>query len=137
MRRFGQFPLTAGSVVFGFSPFRQGALPFIFQFFGRASAVVSLALLEELFYHPAMDIHTLGLEKWPLIPVQAEPCHGIKNRPRGLLCGAKLVSVFDAQNESPPLVSGKKPVKKGRPGPANVQITCGRRSESRSNFLFF
>jgi len=46
-----------------------------------------------------MNINPLGLIKRALVPVKAQPGHGVKDGPGGFLGGTQLICILNAQDE--------------------------------------
>jgi hypothetical protein len=67
---------------------------------------------------------------WSLIPIEFQPLQPFVNG-RGCFLGiARLVRVFDSQNEFATVMPGKEPVEKRRARAADVEVTGGRRGEA-------
>ena len=62
-----------------------------------------------------------------LIPLKPKPTEGLQNRGFAFRRGARLVRVFNAQEELPPLAASKGHVEQGNVGSANVGIPRGAR----------
>ena len=65
-----------------------------------------------------------------LIPVQAQPAHPVEDGLPGLPGVAGLVGVFHPENESTPVLAGKKPIEERGPCSAHVEITGGGGGEA-------
>src|SRR6266508_5380795 len=84
----------------------------------------------------------LALQIWPkiaahmraFIPVQAEPLQPFVNCGRRFFDMARLVGVFDSQNELSAVMPRKEPVKKRRSRAAEVEIAGGRGGETDADF---
>ena len=63
----------------------------------------------------------------------AKPFHRIEDPADGVLRGADLIGIFDAQDEDPPVMAGKKPVKKRRPGAPDMEIPRRRRRKTNAD----
>jgi hypothetical protein len=68
------------------------------------------------------------------VPIEAEPSQTFVNCRRCFFDLARFIGVFDSENEFAAVMSGKKPVEKRGPRPADVEITGRRRSETDANF---
>jgi hypothetical protein len=64
----------------------------------------------------------------PLIPIQAQPAQTIKDSLHRVLNFSGDIGIFNADNETTPVVPGKEPVKQGSPDIAHMGITSRTRS---------
>ena len=69
------FKFPASAVVFRDTLFRKRLFPPLFKLFRSAIAVVSLVFLKEFFNMLFVNVHSLSLAVWSLIPVKTEPLH--------------------------------------------------------------
>src|SRR3972149_12140084 len=109
------FNFSAPAVIFGYALFSKRLLSALFELIRCAVAMVSLTFLQEFFNMLLVDVHPLCLTEGSLIPVKAEPLHPLEDCLYGFVSRTGLVCVFDAQDEDAFVVTGGKPVKKGRP----------------------
>ena len=104
------------------------------QAFGRAKAVVRVALLDQLFRVGAIEMRALGLAVRPIrpalvgafIPFQAQPAQVVHEILLGLGHEAFAVGVFDAQDELTAGLAGQQEVVQRGPRATDVQIAGGR-----------
>ena len=112
---------TTTPVVAGLLPGRLLLSPQGIDLFFAAVAMVGLALLQPLINDLAVTIESLGLKERPLIMIQPQPGHAIKNGVHVFLGGALPVRVLDAQDELPAVMPGVQPAKECGTDAADVQ----------------
>src|SRR6266851_5436151 len=96
----------------------------------RALLHVRLALGEETVGDFLVALHAGALEHELLVPVEAQPGEAVEDHLRMLVGRARLVGVFDAQQELAALVAGVQPVEEGGAGASDVEIARRGRSEA-------
>ena len=69
-----------------------------------------------------VNVQPLGLVIGTIIPIDAQPCQGVKNRLHRSFRRALDVGILQAQHETATGVPGIEPVEKRRPGAAHMQI---------------
>src|SRR5204862_1350182 len=95
-----------------------GGLAADVQLLGGAVAGVGVAAAEELLCDVLVDVHALRLavrrvgaaDLGALVPVEAQPAHGVQELLVGLLGVAGGVRVLDAEDQGALVVPGVRPV---------------------------
>ena len=123
--RFRQRPSYLGDCPFASASFRLRI-----KFLRRTDAPVGVPLLEEPQRVIAIEVHPLSLPKRTFVPIEIDPAHAVKNGLNGIVGGAALIRVFDAEDEDPVLLPRKQPIEQGRPHPADMEVAgrTGRKS---------
>jgi hypothetical protein len=104
----------------------------LLQLFGRAEALVRLALLHQLARDALVNLQPLRLvvgrvrtaDFGSLVPVQPQPAQRVQNRLLGTLHEARAVGVLDAHDEFAPVVAGKDPVEQRGANVAHMGHPC-------------
>src|SRR5206468_11823231 len=99
----------------------------------RALLHVRFALGEEAVGDFLVALHASALEHELLVPVEAQPGEPVEDHLRMLVGRARLVGVFDAQQELAALVAGVQPVEERRAGASDVEVTRRGGSEADAN----
>jgi hypothetical protein len=97
-------------------------------------AVICLSLGQKVRNKLPIDFITLRLKKRTFIPIKTQPFQTFQNGLRGFIGGARLVGIFYAEHKDTALLPGKKPIEKGGPGPADMQISGRAGGEAGSYF---
>ena len=92
----------------------------------RHVAAIGVAALEQLVRHFGVPRPELRLVIFVAVPIEAEPAHPVEDRVDRLRRRARLVGIFDAQQELAAVVAGEEPVEQRRARAADVQ-EAGRR----------
>ncbi len=130
----GRVDVSARAVVAGIAAlFRLGFRALGVKFVFRAEARVDHAALLQALKGVSVGVEALALEVGAavaanlraLVPVKAEPLHGVQDDLGVLLGGALRVGVLDAQDEGAACGAGERPVVDGRAGAADVQLARG------------
>jgi hypothetical protein len=70
---------------------------------------------------------------WSLVPIEFQPLQTFVNGRGRFLGVARLVRVFDSQNEFATVMPGKEPVEKRRARAADVEVTGRGRGEANAD----
>src|ERR1019366_1553840 len=82
---------------------------------------IRLALGEEAVRGFAIERAPFALEKRALVPVEAEPAHGVEDLVRQVAAAPLDVGVLDAKDERAFVAAREEPVVEGRARPADVK----------------
>jgi hypothetical protein len=77
--------------------------------------------------------HPLRLKERTFVPIQAEPSQTLQNALHQLLTGPLGIGVFDSEDESSLVLSGKQPIEKGSPGTTYMEESGGTGCKTNSN----
>src|SRR5208282_3995037 len=104
------------------------------RFLGRGGREIAIgqAFFKDFPRHLAVQIDAFGL-MIEFVPAEIEPFQTIENGIARGLGVAIDISVVDAEDHCPAVVTRVKPVEDERSGAANVQKSSGRGSEADSN----
>ena len=111
---------------------RLGLLAARVELGGGAEAAVRFARGEELGGVGLMPHYVRTLEDDLLVPVEAEPVQAVEDRLGGLVAGAGLVGVLDAEKELAAGAAGEEPVEERRARAADVEVAGGGGGEAEA-----
>jgi len=99
--------------------------------------VIRQALLQQLLNVFFIACGALGLAKRPLIPIKPQPFQAFQNVFLPFGAGTLQIGIFNPENESAAVFSGKQPIKKGGPGRTQMQKSRGGGGDSRADRAAF
>src|SRR6202142_2145250 len=78
--RHGLCYASAPAIIFRCPSLGKGLLSSVFQFLGGTIAAICLSLGKQTIHIVPVDIESVGLSKWPFVPVEIEPLHPFDDR---------------------------------------------------------
>jgi hypothetical protein len=112
------------------------------RWFLGAITVVGISLGDQPLGQVVVDIEPFRLKiraEWSadfraLVPIDIQPTEAIQHGLDGPWDEARLVGVFNPDDEFAAVVAGKKPVEKGRPDVADMGQSSGARRKPNADF---